>query len=84
MTEQPRARPAYSEYAAHYEALFGQPDMACVRLVEANLPAPALLLDAGCGTGTYASILASRGYRVVGVGPSTADAACWPLRAGWG
>jgi SAM-dependent methyltransferase len=77
MREKPAARPAYSEYAAHYEALFGQPDVACVALVEASLAAPALLLDAGCGTGAYASILASRGYRV-----AAADRALQMLRAG--
>ncbi len=71
------SRPAYAEYAAHYEALFGQPDMACVRLVERALAPPALLLDAGCGTGAYASILALRGYRVVGV-----DRALPMIRAG--
>ena len=60
-------RPAYSEFARHYDALFGEPDLACVEFVEHAVPPPATLLDAGCGTGRYASILAIRGYNVVAV-----------------
>lgn len=58
-------RPVYSEFAAHYDALFGGADLTCAEFVEAALPPPAALLDAGCGTGQYAAILAARGYKVV-------------------
>ena len=59
------SRPLYSEFAQYYEVLFGEPDMACVDFVELAAPPPATLLDAGCGPGQYAAILAQRGYAVV-------------------
>ncbi len=58
-------RPLYTEFAAHYDALFGAPDLASLDFVQAAVPPPATLLDAGCGTGQYAATLASRGYNVV-------------------
>lgn len=60
------SRPVYAKFAEHYDALFGGIDSACADFVQAVAPAPATLLDAGCGTGRYAALLASRGYRVVG------------------
>src|SRR3972149_8942464 len=60
-----QARPLYSEFGQYYEVLFGEPDMACVDFVELTAPPPAPLLDAGCGPGQYAAILARRGYAVV-------------------
>jgi SAM-dependent methyltransferase len=58
-------RPVYGEFAQHYEALFGGADAACVDFVRGTTPPPAALLDAGCGTGQYARVLAALGYRVV-------------------
>jgi len=58
-------RPLYSEFAQYYEVLFGEPDIASVDFVELAAPPPATLLDAGCGPGQYAAILAARGYTVV-------------------
>ena len=65
MSKKPHSRPLYSEFARLYESFFGEPDMSCVRFVEATVPAPARLLDAGCGTGQYAAMFAARGYNVV-------------------
>jgi SAM-dependent methyltransferase len=60
-------RPLYSEFAEHYDALFGGVDSACLDFVQARVPPPAILLDAGCGTGQYAAAFASRGYNVAAV-----------------
>jgi SAM-dependent methyltransferase len=60
-------RPLYSEFAEHYDALFGGFDSACLDFVQARVSPPATLLDAGCGTGQYAAAFASRGYNVVAV-----------------
>ena len=65
MPKKPHSRPLYSEFARLYESFFGEPDMSCVRFVEGAVPAPARLLDAGCGTGQYAAMFAARGYNVV-------------------
>jgi SAM-dependent methyltransferase len=59
------SRPLYTEFASHYDALFGGVDSACLDFVQATLPPPARLLDAGCGTAQYAVALASRGYNCV-------------------
>lgn len=40
------------------------------RFIAAAAPAPARLLDVGCGTGTLAMRLAERGYDVTGLDPS--------------
>jgi SAM-dependent methyltransferase len=58
-------RPVYSEFAAHYDALFGSVDSASLDFVHATIPPPAVVLDAGCGTGQYAVAIASRGYTAV-------------------
>ena len=58
-------RPLYAEFAAHYDALFGEADAACLDFVQSTVPPPAALLDAGCGTGQYAAAFAKRGYNVV-------------------
>ncbi len=62
-------RTSGAEYAARFSRLaaagrnvHGEADF-CAALV----PAPALVLDAGCGTGRVAIRLAEQGYRVVGV-----------------
>ncbi len=64
-TGSPCSRPAYSRFAPYYDSLFGGPDLACVEFVQALIPGPATLLDAGCGSGRYASVFAERGYTVV-------------------
>lgn len=60
-------RPAYGEFAEHYQALFGGLDAACLDFVQCTVRPPATLLDAGCGTGRYAAALAARGYQVVAI-----------------
>lgn len=47
----------------------GRPQPAVIRLAESGTfgPAGATILDAGCGTGENALLLAARGHRVVGV-----------------
>jgi SAM-dependent methyltransferase len=47
----------------------GRPQPAVVRLVESGAfgPPSATILDAGCGTGENALLLAARGHRVVGI-----------------
>jgi SAM-dependent methyltransferase len=58
-------RPVYSEFAPHYDELFGSVDEACLDFVQRVARLPATLLDAGCGTGRYARALAVLGYQVV-------------------
>lgn len=45
----------------------GQPDPHLVQLIEAGTIAPGRALEVGCGTGTNALWLASRGFEVLGV-----------------
>ncbi len=45
----------------------GQPDPLLVELVDAGTIAPGRALEVGCGTGTNAIFLASRGFDVLGV-----------------
>ncbi len=47
----------------------GRPQPAVVRLAESGAfgPAGSAILDAGCGTGEHALLLAARGHRVVGL-----------------
>jgi SAM-dependent methyltransferase len=60
-------RPVYSEFAPHYDHLFGGIDEACLDFVQGLAPPPSALLDVGCGTGQYARAMAAGGYQVVAV-----------------
>jgi SAM-dependent methyltransferase len=65
-------RPFYTEYAWAFDLLIDRPvrkECAVIAawLVERGVVADARLLDAGCGTGRYASELARRGYAVHGI-----------------
>ena len=71
MTEASR-RPFYAEYAWAFDLLIDRPVArecgAIVNwLVERGVVPGAKLLDAGCGTGRYATELARRGYVVDGI-----------------
>ena len=57
---------AYEEHFARLERS-GQDVHGEARFVASLVPAPARVLDAGCGTGRVARELARRGYDVVGV-----------------
>jgi SAM-dependent methyltransferase len=66
------SRPFYGEYAWAFDLLIDRPvrrECAAIAawLVERGVPPGARLLDAGCGTGRYASELARRGYIVRGI-----------------
>jgi SAM-dependent methyltransferase len=66
------SRPFYGEYAWAFDLLIDRPvrrECAAIAawLVERGVPPGARLLDAGCGTGRYASELARRGYIVCGI-----------------
>lgn len=74
MTEQPTTRWAQlgstgADYAARFTALAatGQDVHGEARFCAGLLPAPATVLDAGCGTGRVAIKLAELGYRCTGV-----------------
>jgi SAM-dependent methyltransferase len=65
-------RPFYTEYAWAFDLLIDRPvrkECAVIAawLVERGVVAGARLLDAGCGTGRYASELARRGYVLHGI-----------------
>jgi len=67
-----RARPFYAEYAWAYDLLSDRPaEKECNSiarwLVARGVIPGAMLLDAGCGTGRYASELCRRGYVVTGI-----------------
>jgi SAM-dependent methyltransferase len=68
-------RPFYTEYAWAYDLLIDRPvrkECAAIVswLVERGVVPGARLLDAGCGTGRYASELGRRGYIVHGIDTS--------------
>jgi SAM-dependent methyltransferase len=70
-------RPLYGRFAWAYDAVVAHPAGGSAELVEAWLRAAgvgpgSLVVDAGCGTGRYASGLAAAGFRVVGVDRSEA------------
>ena len=78
-------RALYDRIAVHYDAAI--PEHVAnhylrkrVALVDRLVPPGALLLDVGCGTGTFAAALRRAGYRVCGVDASTGMLA--QLRAG--
>jgi SAM-dependent methyltransferase len=65
-------RPFYGRFAWAYDLLVDRPVEAECRFVAARLTRHgvtpgARILDAGCGTGRYAAVLAGAGYRVTGV-----------------
>lgn len=69
-----RARPRayYHEFAWAYDLVLSEPITSRIDFIEAELRArgvrgSASILDAGCGTGRYASALADRGFHVLGV-----------------
>ncbi|CAA9529745.1 MAG: hypothetical protein AVDCRST_MAG85-3563 [uncultured Solirubrobacteraceae bacterium] len=57
-------RPLYDEHASRYDTLFDDPVEPWVDAVAEEVPPPALLLDAGCGTGRHALAFSARGYAV--------------------
>lgn len=57
----------YTEFAAHYEAIFPFSEVVYGFLQDRLAAPPARVLDVGCGTGHYAGRLAEAGYAVVGV-----------------
>lgn len=71
MTE-PSRRPFYAEYAWAFDQLIDRPvrkECAAIVgwLVDRGIVPGGAVLDAGCGTGRYASELARRGYVVHGI-----------------
>jgi SAM-dependent methyltransferase len=65
-------RPLYHRFAWAYDLLLDEPidarvDAIAALLAQRGVLPPSRLLDAGCGTGRYASALAHRGFHVVGV-----------------
>ena len=65
-------RPFYGAYAWAYDLLITRPvsqDCACIAtlLAQRGVALGARILDAGCGTGSYALDLAQRGYVVTGL-----------------
>jgi SAM-dependent methyltransferase len=71
------SRPLYDAYAWAYDAVVARPaggsaEAVAGRLADAVVPAGALVIDAGCGTGRYARALAEAGFRVIGIDRSAA------------
>ena len=70
-------RPFYAEYAWAYDVIIGAPvkarcDFCQDAFSRRGVPPGATILDAGCGTGSYALGLAQRGYAVTGIDASPA------------
>jgi SAM-dependent methyltransferase len=68
-------RPYYHRFAWAYDLLNAEPIVARIDFIVAELSRrgvmpPALLFDAGCGTGRYAIDLAARGFAVTGIDQS--------------
>lgn len=57
-------------YESPWGRLADELETALILELLAPLAPPATVLDAGCGTGHFAAVLAERGYRVVGVDPA--------------
>ncbi|MBU0743109.1 class I SAM-dependent methyltransferase [bacterium] len=57
----------YAEFAAHYERVFPFREQVLSYLGRWLPPAPARILDAGCGPGHYCAKLADAGYEAVGL-----------------
>src|SRR3954452_20824267 len=71
------SRPLYGSCAWAHDMLVPDPAGGAVgdvvhRLIALGVPAGALVIDAGCGTGRYACGLADAGFRVIGVDRSAA------------
>jgi SAM-dependent methyltransferase len=67
-----RARPFYGEFAWAFDLLIDRPvrkecGVIATWLVERGVAPGATILDAGCGTGRYATELGRRGYAVHGI-----------------
>ena len=65
-------RPFYHRFAWAYDLLLDEPvdahvDAIAALFAQRGVLPPSRLLDAGCGTGRYASALADRGFQVLGV-----------------
>jgi SAM-dependent methyltransferase len=72
MKEKKTARPFYGEFAWAFDLLIDRPvqrecNTIATWLVERSVPPGSTLLDAGCGTGRYATELGRRGYLVDGI-----------------
>ncbi len=68
-------RPFYSTFAWAYDSLVEGPvkeraDFIVAQLRQRQVATGARLLDAGCGTGTYAIAMAERGFYVIGIDSS--------------
>jgi len=57
----------YAEFAAHYERVFPFREVVLDYLATRLPPAPARVLDAGCGPGHYCGRLAAAGHAAVGL-----------------
>ena len=67
-----KARPFYDEYAWAYDLLLARPATRVSKsiaelLAHRNIHLESKILDAGCGTGSYALELARQGYKVTGL-----------------
>lgn len=71
------------DYDSHFEVPHRRAydDLAWERVARLLPPAPALIVDVGCGTGRWAPRLAGLGHSVLGIEPAPAMAAAARLRA---